>query len=236
MKPLNYYDFLQYFAQPGCLICNLVERDVAKYLDSLMYEYVNAPITHEAMRASRGLCAQHNGQLVDYGASVLGISILQSVILDEVLKISGGAPGASGGSALARLRGSLRKGVGLADNLEAAGSCSACDALLKAEQLHVDALAFHIDDTDLADAFRGSNGLCLPHFRLALRAAPGAAHVEMLVTIQTAIWGNLKAELDEFARKYDINHADESMGAEGDSWRRALSLVAGARRVFGLRR
>jgi hypothetical protein len=31
MKPLNYYDFLQYFAEPGCLICNLVERDVAKY-------------------------------------------------------------------------------------------------------------------------------------------------------------------------------------------------------------
>ena len=102
MKPLNYYDFLQYFAQPGCLVCNLVERDVAKYLDSLMYEYVNAPITHEAMRASRGLCAQHNSQLADYGASVLGISILQSVILDEVLKISGGA---SGGSAFARLRG-----------------------------------------------------------------------------------------------------------------------------------
>jgi uncharacterized protein DUF6062 len=232
MKPLNYYDFLQYFAQPGCLVCNLVERDVAKYIDSLMYEYVNAPITHEAMRASRGLCAQHNSQLADYGASVLGISILQSVILDEVLKISG----ASGGSAFARLRGSLRKGAGLADNLEPAAPCSACDALRKSEQLHVDALAFHIDDADLAAAFRDSNGLCVPHFRLALRAAPGAAHVETLVAIQTAIWSALKGELDEFARKYDINHADESMGAEGDSWRRALSLVAGAKRVFGLRR
>lgn len=233
MKPLNYYDFLQYFAEPGCLICNLVERDVAKYLDSLMYEYVNAPMTHEAMRASRGLCAQHNGQLVDYGASVLGIAILQSAILDEVLKISGGT---SGGSALSRLRGSLRKGAGLADNLEPVAPCSACEALLKAEQLHVDALAFHIDDADLANAFRGSNGLCLPHFRLALRAAPGAAHVEALLMMQTAIWGNLKGELDEFARKYDFNHADEDMGAEGDSWRRALGFVAGAARVFGLRR
>jgi hypothetical protein len=78
--------------------------------------------------------------------------------------------------------------------------------------------------------------LCLPHFRLALRAAPGAAHVEALLMMQTAIWGNLKGELDEFARKYDFNHADEDMGAEGDSWRRALGFVAGAARVFGLRR
>ena len=233
MKPLNYYDFLQYFAQPGCLICNLVERDVAKYLDSLMYEYVNAPMTHEAMRASRGLCAQHNSQLVDYGASVLGIAILQSAILDEVLKISGGQ---AGGSAFSRLRGSLRKGGVLADNLEAVAPCSACDALRKAEQLHVDALAFHIDDADLAAAFRDSSGLCLPHFRLALRAAPSATHVEALMTIQTAIWTNLKGELDEFARKYDINHSDEMMGKERDSWRRALGFVAGAARVFGLRR
>ena len=104
MKPLNYYDFLQYFAQPGCLVCNLIERDVHRYLDSLMYEYVNAPMTHEAMRASRGLCGQHSSQLVDYGASVLGISILESAILDEILTITAGS---GGGSALSRLRARL---------------------------------------------------------------------------------------------------------------------------------
>jgi len=231
MKPLNYYDFLTHFAQPGCLICNLVDRDVRRYLDSLLYEYVNAPVTHEAMRASRGLCAQHNSQLVDYGASVLGIAILEAAILDEVLMLAA-SPG--GGSALARLRGGT--GRALADQLEPDAPCSACEALNKAQQLHIDALAFHIDDADLAAAYRQSNGLCLPHVRLALRAAPGAGHVAALVAIQTAIWAALKGELDEFARKYDINHADEMMGAEGDSWRRALGLIAGRREVLGLRR
>jgi hypothetical protein len=232
MKPLNYYDFLEYFAQPGCLVCNLIERDVHRYLDSLMYEYVNAPMTHEAMRASRGLCGQHNSQLVDYGASVLGISILESAILDEVLNITAGS---GGGSALSRLRGMGRKGAGLADQLEAVAPCSACEILNKSQQLHIDALAFHIDDADLAKAYAASPGLCLPHVRLALRAAPSAAHVATLVELQTAIWQKLKGELDEFARKYDINHADEAMGEEGDSWRRALGLIAGKRNVLGLR-
>jgi len=232
MKPLNYYDFMEYFAQPGCLICNLVARDVHRYLDSLMYEYVNAPMTHEAMRASRGLCAQHSSQLEDYGASVLGIAILQSAILDELLGLSAGS---GGGSALSRLRGAVKKGATLADNLEPDAPCAACETLAKSQQLHVDALAWHIDDKELAEAYRASDGLCLPHVRLVLRAAPGAAHVNTLVSIQTALWGQLKSELDEFARKYDINHADEMMGAEGDSWRRALGLIAGMKSVFGLR-
>jgi hypothetical protein len=232
MKPLNYYDFLEYFSKPGCLICNLVGRDVHRYLDSLMYEYVNAPVTHEAMRASRGLCAQHSDQLQDYGASVLGIAILQSAILDEVLKISA----AGGGGGLGRLRLGGKKGAGLAENLEPDAPCSACEILAKSQQLHVDALAWHIDDADLAAAYQASNGLCLPHFRDVLRAAPNAANVEKLVAIQTGIWQKLKAELDEFARKYDINHADEMMGEEGNSWRRALGLIAGERGILGLRR
>jgi hypothetical protein len=232
MKPLNYYDFMEHFSQPGCLVCNLVARDVHRYLDSLMYEYVNAPMTHEAMRASRGLCAEHNSQLENYGASVLGIAILQSAILDELLKITAGS---GGGSALSRLRGVVKKGAGLADNLEPDAPCSACETLVKSQQLHVDALAWHISDTGLADAYRASDGLCLPHFRLVLRAAPNSAHVNALVSIQTGIWERLKAELDDFARKYDINHADEMMGAEGNSWRRALPLVAGLKSVFGLR-
>jgi hypothetical protein len=231
MKPLNYYDFLEYFSGPGCLICHLVERDVERYIDALMYEYVNAPMTHEAMRASRGLCAQHSSQLINYGASVLGIAILQAAVLDELLNVTT----SSNGSALSRLRIGSRKGGALAENLEPDAPCMACETLTKKQQLHVDALAAHIDDADIAAAYRGSVGLCLPHFRQTLRAAPNAANLEILVSIQTEIWGRLKSELDDFARKYDINHADQHMGAEGDSWRRALYLIAGDRDVFGLR-
>jgi hypothetical protein len=231
MKPFNYYDLIEIFPLGGCAVCHLVARDVERYIDSHLYEYVNTPDTHAMIRASRGLCAEHSAHLAAYGASVLGIAILHSAVLDEVLSITAAVPASS---TFARLRGDARNA--LAGKLEPERSCPACDALEGGEKQHVRALAEHVDDPRLADAYRASDGLCLPHFRMTIKAAPNRANLETLISIQTAIWGKLKAELDEFARKYDVNHADTAMGEEGDSWRRALSLVAGERDVFGLRR
>ena len=45
-----------------------------------------------------------------------------------------------------------------------------------------------------------------------------------------------QGELQEFIRKYDINNAQEAMGSEGDSWRRAIRYLAGEDDIFGLRR
>jgi hypothetical protein len=123
-------------------------------------------------------------------------------------------------------------GAKLADQLEPLAECLACATLRRSQDSHVAALGEHINDPRLSDAYRTSDGLCLPHVRAVLRAAPGA-NVETLVAIQSAHWVKLKAELQRFADKYDINHADETMGAEGDSWRRALALLAGGRDVFG---
>lgn len=229
LKPFNYYDLIESFTEAGCPICRLSERDARRFLDSHLYEYVNTPDTHAAMRAGRGLCAEHSGQLVEYGASVLGIAILHAAVIDELLKITAGSP-------LKNSWGRRGNGAALADKLEPVGSCMACDALERAEQQHVSALARHIDESALSDAYRSSAGLCLPHFRAVLRAAPDSARAEKIASLQTDIWRSLKAELDTFADKYDSNHAENVMGAEGDSWRRATRLVAGLRSVFGLRR
>src|SRR6266542_1987149 len=84
--PMNYHSLVETFATSGCVVCNLVERDVNRFLDSHLYEYVNTPETHAAIRASRGLCATHAGHLVEFGASVLGITILHAAVMDELLK------------------------------------------------------------------------------------------------------------------------------------------------------
>lgn len=229
--PLNYYDFLETFPQPGCVVCNLCQRDVSRFIDAHLYEYANTPPTHAAFRASRGLCAVHNTQLADYGASVLGIAILHAHILDELLRIA--AAPVPQGSAISRLFGSTGS---LADKLEPVQNCMVCDVLEHSENAHVRALAEHIDDTRLQEAYRSSEGLCLPHFRLTLRAARDTARLETLISIQIELWSRLKAELDSFAMKYDINHADQAMGTDADSWRRAIALVAGQEDIFGLRR
>lgn len=225
--PLNYYDLLETFPTPGCTICNLCERDVNRFLDSHLYEYVNAPPTHIAMRASRFLCSQHAPLLVDYGASVLGVSILEASVIGELLKI---AAQPSGSGAFARLRGNT-----LADRLEPETPCMACEKLEHAQSSHTQTLAGYITDERIQAGFREADGLCLPHFQMTLRAAPNTASHELLVNIQMEHWQKLKTELETFANKYDINHADEAMGEEGDSWRRAIELLSGRAGLFNLR-
>lgn len=233
MKPFNYYDLVEGFRErTGCAVCNLVERDVARFLDSHLYEYVNTRETHALFRASRGLCAIHSAQLSDYGASVLGIAILHAGVLDEVLNIVAGGQ-ATAGRSWARLRGSkTAAGQALADKLEAIGPCMACEALERAQGMHIETLTAYLGEDELQTAYRESQGLCLPHFGLALRVAK-LPILETLVEIQTGHWQRLKAELDTFSDKYDINHADEAMGSEGDSWRRATRLVGGEGSIFG---
>ncbi|MBL8162124.1 MAG: hypothetical protein JNJ61_09070 [Anaerolineae bacterium] len=229
--PLNYYDLIDACALPGCPVCRLCESDARRYLDALLYEYVNEKETHLTVRASRGLCATHSAHMIEFGASVLGIAILHSSILYELLNIID-TP-AKAPSAFARLRGG---GSPLADRLEPTAACPVCEALERAERLHLRTLAEHLDDPRLLEALRASAGLCLPHLRDALRAAPNAATQEQLIALHEAIWRKLKSELETFALKYDINHADKAMGAEGDSWRRAAQLLAGLPAVRGLRR
>ena len=230
--PMNFHNLIDTFPTAGCVVCNLTERDVNRFLDSHLYEYVNTPETHADIRASRGLCATHAGHLVEFGASVLGITILHAAVMDELLKTATEPNRAT--SAFSRLRGA--SGSSLANRLEPTGGCMACAALERAESQHVTSIAEHITDQRLHDAYAASDGLCLSHFRQVLRAAPDNARIDLLTNLQMPKWRALKAELDMLAAKYDVNHADEAVGAEADSWRRALIMVSGNRDVFGVRR
>jgi hypothetical protein len=82
---------------------------------------------------------------------------------------------------------------------------------------------------DLFEAnFKVSSGLCLPHLRLALRQPASREAANALAYAQRDIWQRLKTELETFQRKSDINHAHETRGEEGDSWVRAIGLLAGS--------
>ncbi len=229
--PMNFHSLIETFAAPGCVVCNLTERDVNRFLDSHLYEYVNTPETHADIRASRGLCATHAGHLVEFGASVLGITILHAAVMDELLKTAESKPVTS---AFGRLLGA--NASSLANRLEPTDHCMACEALERSESHHSRSIAEHINEQPLHDAYVASDGLCLPHFRQVLRAAPDASRTDLIMKIQIPKWRALKAELDMLANKYDVNHADEAVGAEADSWRRALIMVSGNRDVFGVRR
>lgn len=43
----------------GCPICHLVSRRTARWIDTLLYERGNDPVTREQLRHSLGFCNRH---------------------------------------------------------------------------------------------------------------------------------------------------------------------------------
>ncbi|HYO87808.1 MAG TPA: DUF6062 family protein [Candidatus Limnocylindrales bacterium] len=234
LLPFGFYDLLDQLAEPGCAICTLVRRDADKLMNSILYELVVDPPTQEHFRDSRGLCAEHGARFAEY-RSALGVCVLVDQALDEVLAILKVTPARSSRS-LGRLLTDSRESP-LTRRLAPVRPCPVCEAQSRSEAHYATSLAQHLGDDRLDEAFRVSDGLCLPHFVATLERTEDPALAQRLADIQRGIWARLKAELDEFMRKSDVVSArGDKMDLESDSWRRALLLLGGERGVFGRNR
>ena len=221
----QYFDLLDAFPEQGCPICRLILRDEARYINALIYEYFNDNGTFQAFVAGRGWCNTHGARIRQTKGNVLGLALLSGAAYDEILSLTAG--GLFGG--VARL---LRKNA-TADALEPVGPCEICTFMDGAEQRYLEAVNNTWNDARFSEAYRQSEGFCLPHVRMLLRRMSDPAP---LLAIQREKWTALLYELRDFVQKYDKDNALELIGAEGDSWRRATRYLMGEEGVFGMRR
>ena len=216
------HELLQAFEQPGCPVCRLTADSVHGYLGSLVYEYVNKPPTHMAVRAARGFCTTHAWHaLQQINASALGIAVLYEGLIRNLLKDMGEITPDSG-----------RRQVGQAASaLEPRADCPACQHRDTVENHVLRNLLEHMDQVDFAAAFAGSAGLCLPHLRQALDQGGQHTAKAALLSLQQEIWAALQRDLAEYIRKNDYRFADEEMGDEGTGPRRAIEGMAGVKGI-----
>lgn len=238
--PLSMIDLTEAFSKDGCPVCRMAKKDAEVYLHSLLFEGYRFPENHDKFRAGRGLCNSHAWFMEkQYRGALLNIATYYRGALNDVLKIlEKGAPdsgGQPGGGFLGRLTGGgAAPSSPLANKLEPTGPCVACEIRASSEKRNCRTVGEFITNERLNKVYRGSQGLCLPHFREALRAAPDAPRQKELVAIQRDIWLALLAELDEFREMHDHRHTGEWMGEEGDSWLRVLQAMAGGEGMFGV--
>lgn len=238
--PFAYFDLVETFPKPGCAICNLMQRDAQQFIDNLLFEYANEPGLRREFSAGRGVCVEHGLMLKNNKiGNVIGVTRLYMDTVDDLLAILDGTPvGTVEPPPLQRLFGATPKadGAALADLLEPTEGCIACDRLDEYEAMYLEMFDRYILDERFQTAFRQSNGICLPHFRGALRRIEAPEGVRALVQMQRDIWRSLREEMGVFFEKQNYEHIGEAIGAEGDSWIRAILRMAGERGVFGLRR
>jgi hypothetical protein len=233
----TYFELRDALAKDGCPICRRAQDAAASFLDGLIYEKVNDIHLREEIRQARGFCNLHASQLRDHGGA-LGIAIIHRDVLETLLRhiqAAGYQADASWLQSLRRMRTgdgglpAVEANAGLVRDLLPQAECPACRQRDAMEKRNVETLLEYIDDPELGQALRRSDGLCLPHFRQALNGVADKATYETLVEIQLEAWTRLRDQLKEFVRKQDYRFRDEGLGTESSSWIRAIEQISGMR-------
>lgn len=240
-KHTTYYELLDACKKGGCPICTMALDTVARYLESVLYENVNDPATRDALVRARGYCNDHSWQLREMYAG-LGTAIIYRDVLRHVaeaiersraggtLDVFGNGPGGLRGR-LAALTGGGKLSGRKRSATDPHRACPACRVRSRYELIYLGALVEHLEDSALMEALHGAGGICLVHLDRAATAVRDRAAFQRLLQVQHACMVSLHEELGEFIRKHDYRFQGEGMGAEGNSWVRAIELVAGKRGI-----
>jgi hypothetical protein len=241
-----YHEMVEALAQPGCPVCQLIDRAVRQYVDVFFYENITNVERRAEIRAARGYCSVHGALLAGH-SRMLGVAIIQHDVINDVLRdMNKTLPPTPAEPANNRPPYKPHKPAPLDDITatplrNALGSavkprrdCPLCEYERDRERNLLRTLINDVNEPKMRAAFEKSSGLCLPHVNAALQLRGVSADgLRLVMQIERDILQALKAELDEYLVKSNGSYGYESMGKEADSPARAVRLVSG--RVFGRR-
>lgn len=207
-KTATYESFVEACNHPGCPVCRVEHEAAVRYVNSVFYEQVNDFNMRNRLRSSLGFCWEHAHMVVDeLQGNALGIAI----VYQDMLKV-----------AIHHL--DDRKTIPTPDRI-----CPACEQRDLAMMRTLSELSKHLDDEIIVGAIKKSDGLCIPHMRHALTHMRAPEKRALLISLEREILGKLRVDLGEYIRKNDYRFSKESFGPERDSWKKAVSLIAGAK-------
>jgi len=249
------------FREPGCPVCRLRNESEARYIFSLLYEYVNDPGVREHLLRSLGFCHLHAWEMQateqELWGSGLGSSIIYEHLLSQALaglqayliQINRRSRRASWGS---RLKAWMAERFGLnghvPDPVAAAlpvglvpqERCRACQMGDQAEERDIHTLVEMGAEPEFRDWYRASDGLCLPHLRQALAFAERQGNIEVarfLAEVSEEKLERLTRDLREYIRKHAWQFRHEpKLEREQHSWIEAIAFFIGEKREPGKRR
>jgi hypothetical protein len=218
---------LDAFEQDGCPVCTLIQRNVLRYLDMLIHENVNDIDFRDELRRAGGFCNRHAWLFVTTarGAAV-GAAIMYRDLLNAYRQTLRQATISNRGPGLPWRRKTL-VALGAHGTLSRDPACPACEIAERDGAIFVGAFAAHCDAWQFVEAYTASNGLCRPHFEVALSRCPGSRAAEALLDAQGKILTRVIDDLDRFLEKSDYRISEEPTALEARSWQRAIELATG---------
>jgi len=221
-KQLTYFEVLDALKEAKeCPLCLLEARGVRRYLEALLYESVNDPLTRDALLRSKGYCHRHAHLLLSL-ESPLGTALLYQDQVNFFLRLLKQKSGATSRVSWRKPH-SIWKGQTI---------CPVCRVQAENRRRYVSGLLRGLSEKEMRKAFENCPALCIPHFLIMMREAASDNLRHYILDIQQRKLSHLSYELKEFCRKYDYRFSHEPFGSERDSWRRAVNLIVGEEGIF----
>lgn len=213
------FDLKDAFAEPGCAVCRLTLTAVSRYIATVDYELANDPEYRERILPAWGFCSTHAHQWLREG-HILGVALVYGHVLRDVRPIIE----ASGSRAPWKSLRARRD-----DRLRPSDRCRICTHRDEVERMIVATLGDGLSGTssDFGPAFDRSDGLCLPHLRLALAMLSDATVSAKLREVTLQHQERLGTHLREIVRKHDYRFREEPSGEERGAAVRAVEHVVG---------
>ncbi|HBY98918.1 MAG TPA: hypothetical protein DEP84_34055, partial [Chloroflexi bacterium] len=217
----------------GCPVCRLCQQSEARRLFFILWEGVMDREFRRVFLASEGLCLEHAWRLQTLEASEwhsgLGTGTLYESLLEAVRRMLAEqseqtAPAASPWWHPARW---LRRAP--APALPPPEQCPVCRSRQRSEQSYTSTLAKLLEQPAWREAYRASDGLCLPHLRQTLPHTARETRQWLLAETETKLH-IVHHDLKEYLRKHSWQyHAEPMSQAEQRSWIRAVAVLRGER-------
>ncbi len=220
---------------PGCPLCRIVRGESIRWLDSVLWEYVNDPVFRETIEKSLGFCPSHTmlffSPELRSNSKVLGINIIYEYLSRLISRKLRTAPNKNTGG-LKNSFHRIRNRVSLSDTLSASEPCPIC-VLIEQTAIHVLADLFEELDhqpSDIQQMYQMSDGLCMFHLRLGFEQFSNKYIFASQWLLENAL-ARLESQSNlmlEYIRKSNWECQNEIITvAEQDAWKQTLTFFCG---------
>jgi len=229
-----YTDLLDAINQPGCPVCRLERSAVDGYLDNLLQSNLKDLEVRLDLRESLGLCREHSWQMLD---SRFGDALAFSLIYHEILQaaIHGLQSMDKPPQTPRRIHSILERFNHKATvkfktavlPLRPQKRCPACEQRNRTARLALEILEVSLENEVMSNAMASSDGLCLPHMRLAYVQMQDATAYQILLAMSNKKLESLRRELVEIIRENENQSTKKGFKEMQSTWARIIGVMVG---------
>jgi len=221
-KHLAYFDVKEALVgSASCAFCTIETKSLERYFDSLLYELANDPRVRADLLRSCGYCNRHTRFLLNSRKALSTTVLYRNNVKAFIEYLDGLLSHAS-----CRIP---QKGK---EEWNMHRACPACRIQRDVQDRIISVFLENMEDPDMRTALESSAGFCVPHFFAVMEKAGKPSARMMICRVQREKVAGLATELDEFIQKQDYRFSREPLDKEGNSWFRAVRMIAGDNGLF----